>query len=95
MPSLVFAIPKHVERLVQLAFEHKGLFGNPGGLSVPLCLSKGPSRRFQGSGEGVGFTVPRMSTHVSQAWTCLALNTVGGLDFRRSLFALSRRIHAH
>ena len=60
-PIYVFGIPKRVKSLVQLEFEHKGLFGTCGEFSVSLSLTKGTPRRFQASREGVGFGPP---THV-------------------------------
>ena len=53
-----FGIPKCVERLVQLEFEHKGLFGTPVGVSVPFPLSQAPTKRLEPSREGVGFGPP-------------------------------------
>ena len=50
-----FDILKRFERLVQDEFDHKVLFGTPARFSVSFPLSKGPSRRFEASGEGVGF----------------------------------------
>ena len=65
-PAWVFGIPKRVKRLVQLEFQHKGLFGTPGGFSVTFALPKGHSRCFEAYGEGVGLGPP---THVHACLT--------------------------
>ena len=43
-PLYFCGMPKLVKHLVQLEFEHKGLFGTPGRFSVRLSSPKGPSR---------------------------------------------------
>ena len=93
-PLYVFGIPQRNKRLVQLELEQKGLFGTPGRFSVPLSLPKGSSRSCEACGKVWVFVFARMSTHVSHAWTSLALKSVEGVDSRGPSLALSRRIHA-
>ena len=52
-----------MKRLVQLDFEHNCLFGTCGEFSVPFTIPKYLCRRFEASGEGVGFGPP---SHVSR-----------------------------
>ena len=58
-PLYVFGIPKRVKRLVQLEFEHEGLFGTPGRFSVPLALYKGSSRSCEACGKVWVLVLPR------------------------------------
>ena len=74
---LRFGIPKRVNRLVHLDFEQKGLFGIRSRHSVPSSLTKGPSRRFEASGKGVGFGSP------SHSYTCLSRVYISRVEKRR------------
>ena len=68
------------------------VFGTCGEFSVLFSLPKGPFSRFEASREGWVLALPRMSRHVSHAWTSLALRSVVGVDSRGPPLLLSRLI---
>ena len=81
-----------VKRLVELEFEHKGLFGTPRGFSVLFSLPKGSSRRIEASSEGVSFGPP---SHVHAYVSRVDFSPVEkrqGCRFLRTSFGF---VHAH
>ena len=76
-PLKVFGIRKPVYRILQIKFEHKGLLGAPGRFFVPVSFPKGPSGRFESSGEGVGI---RPFSHVH---ACVSREDISRVKKRR------------
>ena len=68
-------------------FEHEGLFGTRGRLSVPFSLSKGPTRGLEAFGEGVGFDLPSLFPACVSRKDVSRVKTCQGCRFSQTLFS--------